>query len=57
MMTCISELKSDVTAIGDRNNNIEDKMGEFATAHNELVDPYNGSEEDVQGIKNKLADL
>lgn len=43
-MTCISHMKFDVTVIGDRVNHIEDKMGEFTTAHNELVDAYNVSE-------------
>lgn len=32
-------------------------MGEFAAAHNELVDAYNGAEEGIQAIKNKMADL
>lgn len=57
MMDCVSHLKSKITAIGDRVSHVEDKMGEFASAHNELVDTHNETEEDMQAIKSKLADL
>lgn len=37
-------------------SHVEDKMGDFAAAHNKLVDAYNGREEEMQAIKCKLAD-
>lgn len=45
------------TAIGDRMSHAEDKMGEFANAHNKLIDAFNGTEEDILAIESKLADL
>ncbi|XP_077327941.1 uncharacterized protein LOC143981418 [Lithobates pipiens] len=44
-------------AIGERVSHTEDKMGEFATAHNELVDAHNEAEDEIQAIKSKMADL
>lgn len=35
----------------------EDKIREFATAHNELVDAYNGAEDEILAIENKMASL
>lgn len=57
LMECTTQLKAEVTAIGDRVSHTEDKMGEFATAHNELVDAYNAAEDEIQAIKSKMADL
>lgn len=57
MMLCISQVKSDVSAMGDRVRHIEDKMGEFAVAHNELVDAHNDMEGDTQAMKEKIVDL
>lgn len=57
MMTCIAELRKDVSSIGDRVNHIEDKIGEFIVAHNELVDAHTDTEGDMQAMKDKIADL
>lgn len=38
-------------------SNVETKMGQFASAHNELVDVHNGTEEELQNLKCKLADF
>lgn len=38
LMECTIQLKAEVTAIGDRVSHTENEMGEFAAAHNELVD-------------------
>lgn len=43
--------------VGDRVNHVENKMGEFSTAHNSLVDSHNQLEDEVESLKAKLADL
>ena len=57
MMLCISQIKSDVTSIGERVSHIEDKMGDFAVAHNELVDAHDDAEGELQAMREKIADL
>ena len=57
MMLCVSQLKRDVSAIGDRISHVEDRMGDFTIAHNELVDAHNDTEGEIQAMRDKLADL
>lgn len=57
MMQCISQIKSDVTSIGDRVSHVEDKMGDYAVAHNELVDAHDEAEGEMQAMREKIADL
>lgn len=56
-MDCISQLKSDITEIGERVSHVEDKMAEFTTSHNELVDAHNEKDDELEALKNKMADL
>lgn len=51
------QLKSDITDIGERVSHMKNKMGEFTTAHNELVDSHYDHEEEMQTLKQKIADL
>lgn len=53
-MECVTQLNSEV---GGRVCHMESKMGEFATAHNELVDAYNEKDGKRTAIKAKLTDL
>lgn len=57
ILSFISQIKSDVAAIGDRIRHVKNEIGEFATAHNELVDAHNDVEEKIKNLKLKLADL
>lgn len=43
--------------IGERVGHVENKIGDFAIAHNELVDAHNNNEEELQKCKLKIADL
>lgn len=43
--------------MGKRVHHVENKVGEFAVAHNELVDAHNEAEDALTAIKSKLADL
>lgn len=40
----MARINADVSSVGDRVDHIEQKMGEFAVAHNELVDAHNERE-------------
>ncbi|XP_040270366.1 uncharacterized protein LOC120986071 [Bufo bufo] len=50
-------LSTNIEELGDRVNHIENKMAEYAGAHNTLVDAHNSQEDDITAIKAKLADL
>lgn len=43
--------------VGERVSHVENKMGEFSTAHNSLVDSHNQLEDELDALKAKLADL
>lgn len=53
----MAQINSDVSGVGGRVTHIEKKMGEFAGAHNELVDAHNDKEEEIDALKSQLADL
>lgn len=50
-------MKSDITEVGDFVSHVENKMSEFASAHNELVDAHNDKDEEMEALKSKMADL
>lgn len=56
-MSFMQQTNAVITAICDKEDHIEHKMGEFAKAHNELVDIHNDMDNDLQNIKLKMADL
>lgn len=43
--------------LGERTDSIESKMGEYAGAHNQLVDAHNTLEQEVTWLRNKVTDL
>lgn len=51
------QVKGDVSALGDRVNHVEFKMGEFAGAYNKFADANNDADEELRTLKLKLADL
>lgn len=51
------QFKSDVRDVGDRVTHIEEKMGEFTSTFNELVDTQNEQEDDLAWIRSRLEDL
>lgn len=54
---CCHEGKTEVQDLGDSLDHVEDKMGEYVTSFNTLVDAHEAQKEDLTWIKNKLADL
>lgn len=57
MMACMRRFSSELTAVGDRVDRIEIKMGEYSTTINDLIDVHDTVEEEQNWIKAKLADL
>lgn len=43
--------------LGERVHQVENKMGEFSGAHNNLVDTHNSLEDELSALAAKLADL
>lgn len=56
MMACMRKFNSDLTALGDRIDHLEDKMGEYATTINNVIDAHD-TVEDQNLFKAKPADL
>lgn len=57
MMACMRRFSSELTAVGDRVDHVETKMGEYATTINDLIDAQDNVVEEQTWIKAKLADL
>lgn len=57
ILSLMQQFKSDIGEVSDRVHHIENKMGDFATTFNELVDGHNERKDDFEWIKSKLADL
>lgn len=57
MMTMVSQMRWEVDGIGERIHHMENKMGDFAVAHNKLVDAHSEAEDTLTAIKSKLANL
>lgn len=51
------KFNTELTAVGDRVDHIEGKMGDYATTINYLIDAQEASDEEQTSIKAKLADL
>lgn len=56
-MECVHNFKGEVQELGRRVNHLYQKMGEFASLHNTLVDAYNDEEDEIEKHKAKVADL
>lgn len=57
MMQCINNFKAEVGELGGWVDNIEKKMGDFASSHNTLIDAHNDHSDDITWLKAKVADL
>lgn len=57
LMDCVTQMKSDITEVGNRVNHVQHKMAEFSTAHNDLVDANNEKEDELELLRCKMADL
>lgn len=57
MLLCIHGFKEDLHKASERVGQIEDKMGEYASSFNSLVDAHNAHRYDLQWLKAKVADL
>lgn len=51
------KLNTEIQDLGNRVSHAENKMGEFASAYNDLVDSHNDRENDTVWLKAKVADL
>lgn len=54
-MFMVSQIRKEVDDMGV--HHVENKMGDFAVAHNELGDAHNEAEDVLTAIKSKLADV
>ena len=57
MMECMRGFKADVQELGGRVDHVEQKMGEFASSFNSLVDAHNDQEDELAWLKTKVSDL
>lgn len=57
MITCVHKFSSELQSISDRVSHIENKMGEYATTINDLVDANASKEDDLEMIKVKMVDI
>lgn len=57
MMACIRQFSPDLTAVEDRVDHVETKMGEYATTINDLIDAHDTVEEEQNWIKDKTGRL
>lgn len=57
MMACMMKFSSKLTAVGDRVDHIETKMGEFETTIIDLVNGHDSIEDGQNWLKAKLPDL
>lgn len=56
-MACMHRFNKELTAFESRVENIETKMGEFATTINNLVDASEDKDQEMYGVKMKLTDI
>lgn len=54
ILSIFTQLKADIEAIGERVDHVESKMGQFAVAHNELLDAHRDT---MKANKFKMTDL
>lgn len=57
LMKCMHKFNNNLQAVETRVEHIEQKMGEYATTINELVDSHEEREGDTEWIKEKIADI
>ena len=57
MMSCMQKFHTDIQEVESRVDHIECKMGEFASTINYLVDAQKENEDEMEGVKAKMADM
>ena len=57
MLQCMRNFKADVGELGDRVTHVEEKMGEFASSHNSLIDAHSEHDTEIAWLRAKVADL
>lgn len=57
MLQCVNNFKTEMGALGGRVNHIEEKMGDFASSHNTLIDAHIDHSEELTWLRSKVADL
>lgn len=57
IISLTQQFKSKVVEMSNRFKHIEDKMGEFASIFNYLIDSHNSHEDDITWMKSKIIDL
>lgn len=57
LLSAVSNIKAEVAELGERVDHMEDKMGEFAEAYNDLVDAHREAGDTITQLKMKIADL
>lgn len=56
-MECMRNFKDEVGKLGGSVDNVEKKMGEYATSYNSLVDAHNEQSDELTWLKEKVANL
>lgn len=57
LLFLLTQVRADISDLGDRINHVESNMGKFASPYNELVDVHKDTEEEIQNLKLKVNDL
>lgn len=57
MIACMHKFSTELRSVSDKVTHIEHRMGEYATTINDLVDANEAKEDDIEGIKAKMADI
>lgn len=57
LMSCMHKFNKELKGVENRVNHIENKMGEFVTTFNDLVDDSEGKDEEMEWVKAKIADI
>ena len=57
MVSCVHKFSSDLRHVADRVSHVETKMGEYASTINALVDANETTEDDIESLKAKIAEM
>ena len=57
MVSCVHKFSTDLSNVADRVSHVENKMGEYASTINALVDANESAEDDIDILKAKVAEI
>lgn len=57
MMECVTNFKAEVQDLEGRVDHIKQKMGDFASSHNNLKDANNYQEDEMENLEAKVANI